>query len=56
MQSQAVIDYKFRTFGRAVLKTEATIHILLLLLFSCYLLAVRIYYCVTVVCPILKNP
>lgn len=38
---QAVIDYKFRAYGRAVLKTEATTHLLLLLIFSCYLLAVR---------------
>lgn len=39
-QTQAVIDYKFRTFGRAVLTTEAAVHFLLLMVFSSYLLAV----------------
>lgn len=55
-QKQAVIDYKFRTFGRAVLTTEAAVHFLLLMVFSSYLLAVcaaldRVdaYLCVAVV-------
>jgi len=38
---QAVVDYKFRTFGRAVLKTEAAIYSTLLLTFSAYLMAVH---------------
>jgi len=38
---QAVVDYKFRTFGRAVLKTEAAIYTTLLLTFSAYLMAVH---------------
>jgi hypothetical protein len=38
---QAVIDYKFRNFGRAVLKTEAAIYATLLMTFSAFLVAVH---------------
>lgn len=34
---QAVIDYKFRTFARAVLKTELAIYVALMVAFTFYL-------------------